>query len=45
MHLNLLLHYTIVLIFVALFGLIIYLTIFRKCIEKYEQGLKVTIVD
>lgn len=45
MHLNLLLHYMIVLIFVALFGLIIYLTIFRKCIEKYEQGLKITIVD
>lgn len=45
MHLNLLLHYIIVLMSVALFGLIIYLTTFRKCIDKYEQGLKITIVD
>ena len=45
MHLSLFVHFSILVGSLTLFGLIIYFTMMKRCVEKYEQGLKITIVD
>ncbi|UBH22531.1 hypothetical protein LAU42_00885 [Macrococcus armenti] len=45
MHLSLLAHFSILVGSLTLFGLIIYFTMMKRCVEKYEQGLKIIIVD
>ncbi|UBH11053.1 hypothetical protein [Macrococcus armenti] len=45
MHLSIFAHFSILVGSLTLFGLIIYFTMMKRCVEKYEQGLKITIVD